>query len=77
MEKKNREQRRREKFGHAGGATKDPWPHSEANPAFGQGEPTEDVDAELATDEYAKTDGPEKDMTQPAKSANVGRRKKA
>ena len=35
MEKKNREQRRREKFGHAGGATKEPWPPSEANPAFG------------------------------------------
>jgi hypothetical protein len=36
MEKKNREQRRREKFGHAGGATTDPWPQSEANPVFGQ-----------------------------------------
>ena len=35
MEKLNREQRRREKFGHAGGVTKDPWPQSEANPAFG------------------------------------------
>jgi hypothetical protein len=30
----NREQRRREKFGHAGGATKDLWPQSEANPAL-------------------------------------------
>jgi hypothetical protein len=35
MEKMNREQRRREKFGHAGGVTKEPWPQSEANPAFG------------------------------------------
>jgi hypothetical protein len=44
MEKKNREQRRREKFGHAGGATKEPWPQSEANPVFGQGDPEEDTD---------------------------------
>ena len=43
MEKKNREQRRREKFGHAGGATKDPWPQSEANPVFGQGDSEEDT----------------------------------
>ena len=46
MEKKNREQRRREKFGHAGGATKEPWPQSEANPVFGQGDPEADADKE-------------------------------
>ena len=34
MEPKNREQRRREKFGKAGGVTKEPWPTSEANPAL-------------------------------------------
>jgi hypothetical protein len=38
MEKMNREQRRREKYGHAGGATKEPWPQSEANPVFGHGD---------------------------------------
>ena len=43
MEKKNREQRRRDKFGHAGGATKDPWPQSEANPVFGHGGPADDA----------------------------------
>jgi hypothetical protein len=30
----NREQRRREKYGKAGGVTKVPWPASEANPAL-------------------------------------------
>ena len=48
MEKKNREQRRRDKFGHAGGATKDPWPQSEANPVFGQGGPADDADPATA-----------------------------
>jgi hypothetical protein len=43
MEKKNREQRRRDKFGHAGGATKDPWPQSEVNPVFGHGGPADDA----------------------------------
>ena len=42
MEKKNREQRRREKFGHAGGATKEVWPQSEANPAFGHAHPPDE-----------------------------------
>ena len=41
MEKLNREQRRREKFGHAGGVTKEPWPQSEANPAFGHADTPE------------------------------------
>ena len=43
MEKKNREQRRREKFGHAGGATTDPWPQSEANPVFGQADEADEA----------------------------------
>ncbi len=38
MEMKNREQRRREKFGRAGKVSQhdphDPWPESEANPAL-------------------------------------------
>jgi hypothetical protein len=38
MEKKNREQRRRDKYGHAGGATKEPWPQSQANPVFSHGD---------------------------------------
>lgn len=42
MEKMNREQRRREKYGHTGGATKEPWPQSEANPVFGQGSDSSD-----------------------------------
>ena len=57
MEKMNREQRRREKYGHAGGATKEPWPQSEANPVFGQGaDATEDAGkatGDAATDEAA------------------------
>jgi hypothetical protein len=34
MEPKNREQRRREKYGKAGGATTSPWPASEDNPVL-------------------------------------------
>jgi hypothetical protein len=34
MEPTNREQRRRQKFGKTGGATKEPWPASEVNPAL-------------------------------------------
>jgi len=61
MEKKNREQRRRDKFGHAGGATKDPWPQSEANPVFGHGGPAADADGPEA-DSSAKTDKTEQDV---------------
>jgi hypothetical protein len=46
----NREQRRREKFGHAGGATKDLWPQSEANPALERlGQAGEDTAAHTGT----------------------------
>jgi outer membrane biosynthesis protein TonB len=49
-ERPNREQRRREKFGHAGGATKDLWPQSEANPALGRiGQPSQDTAAHTGT----------------------------
>jgi hypothetical protein len=61
MEKKNREQRRRDKFGHAGGATKDPWPQSEANPVFGHGGPAADA-GEPAVDSAAKTGQPEQNV---------------
>jgi hypothetical protein len=77
MEKMNREQRRREKFGHAGGATKEPWPQSEANPAFGHGEPAADADAVAAGDESADSAGPEPAETKPTKPASAARRKKA
>jgi hypothetical protein len=88
MEKKNREQRRREKYGHAGGATKEPWPQSEANPAFGQAGPVDeagnatgdvaaDADAVAAGDESADGAGPEPAETKPTKPASVARRKKA
>jgi hypothetical protein len=43
--KPNREQRRREKFGRAGGATTEPWPRSEANPAFSRGTDAEEANA--------------------------------
>jgi hypothetical protein len=62
MEKKNREQRRREKFGHAGGATKEPWPQSEANPAFGHVGAADDA-VEPTEDSAAHTGGPEEDET--------------
>jgi hypothetical protein len=62
MEKKNREQRRREKFGHAGGATKEPWPQSEANPAFGQGGPADDA-GDATGDAAAHSGAPDQDVT--------------
>jgi hypothetical protein len=60
--KPNREQRRRQKFGHAGGATKDPWPQSEANPVFGQGGPADDA-GEATGDPAAHTGRPDQDVT--------------
>jgi hypothetical protein len=53
MEPKNREQRRREKYGKAGGATKVPWPASEANPAL----------SGVVGDEAAHTGMPDQDVT--------------
>jgi hypothetical protein len=50
MEKMNREQRRREKYGHAGGATKEPWPQSEANPVFGQADDAAEDGGKTADD---------------------------
>jgi hypothetical protein len=49
----NREQRRREKFGKAGGITKEPWPTSEANPAL----------SGSAGDQAAYTGDPDQDLT--------------
>jgi hypothetical protein len=55
--KPNREQRRREKFGKAGGMNqhdpRDPWPESQANPAFGRG----------GDDQESYTGGPDQDVT--------------
>jgi hypothetical protein len=74
MEKKNREQRRRDKFGHAGGATKDPWPQSEANPVFGHGDPADDA-GQATADPPVRTGG--RDQGAPKKkSAAPGAPKK-
>jgi hypothetical protein len=55
--KPNREQRRREKFGNAGNVNQhdphDPWPQSEANPAFGRG----------GDDQESYTGRPDQDVT--------------
>ena len=53
MENKNREQRRREKYGKAGGVTKEPWPTSEANPAL----------SGVTGDQAADTGTPDEDLT--------------
>ena len=74
MEKKNREQRRRDKFGHAGGATKDPWPQSEANPVFGHGGPAEDA-GQATADPPVPTGGA--DRGAPRKTNAAGAPKKA
>jgi hypothetical protein len=70
MEKKNREQRRREKFGHAGGATKEPWPQSQANPALSHVAPTDDA-TEAVGDQSAQTGVPDPDVT-PKKGSGSG-----
>ena len=75
MEKKNREQRRREKFGHAGGATKEPWPQSQANPALSHVAPTDDA-TEAAGDQSAQTGGPDPDVT-PKKGSRGAARPRA
>jgi hypothetical protein len=53
MEMKNREQRRREKYGKTRGITKEPWPASEANPAL----------SGSAGDQAVHTGSPEQDVT--------------
>ena len=75
MEKKNREQRRRDKFGHAGGATKDPWPQSEANPVFGHGDAADDA-GQATADPPVRTGGTGQGATE-KKSAAPGAPKKA
>jgi hypothetical protein len=69
MEKKNREQRRREKFGHAGGATKEPWPQSQANPALTHVAPTDDA-TEAAGNESAQEGSPDQDVTTAKRSSS-------
>jgi hypothetical protein len=71
MEKKNREQRRREKFGHTGGATTEPWPQSQANPALSHVAPTDDG-PEAAADQSAQTGGPDQGVTPKKGSASGG-----
>jgi hypothetical protein len=59
MESKNREQRRREKFGNKGGATKEAWPQSNPNPAL----------ARPADEEAAAAGAPEPDASPPTSAA--------
>jgi hypothetical protein len=74
MEKKNREQRRRDKFGHAGGATNDPWPQSDVNPVFGHGGPADDA-GQAKADPPVRTGGT--DQAPQKTSAAAGAPKKA
>jgi hypothetical protein len=67
MEPKNREQRRREKYGKAGGATKSVWPTSEANPVLQR--PAEDHAAPSAE--------PEKDVDEKAPAGAEANREAA
>jgi hypothetical protein len=80
MEKMNREQRRREKYGHAGGATKEPWPQSEANPVFGQGGDSVDNDVKARGDAATDAGVPElgaAPKTKPGSSAKAKGPRKA
>ncbi len=64
--KPNREQRRREKFGRAGGEAKDLWPESEANPAFTHATPADEVaepTGEPTGDKAAHAGRPDQDVT--------------
>jgi hypothetical protein len=60
VEQKNREQRRREKFGRAGKVSQHdpvgPWPDSEANPALRNATADEAADEGAAADEAAAAD---------------------
>jgi hypothetical protein len=69
MEQKNREQRRREKYGKAGGVTKEPWPASETNPALKRagddhaahsGQPDQDVTHQTGAGTGGATEGDER-----------------
>jgi hypothetical protein len=66
MEPKNREQRRREKFGKAGGVTKEPWPTSEANPALSGA--TGDQEADTRTPDQDVTTKPVRAVAAPPKA---------
>jgi hypothetical protein len=77
MEKKNREQRRREKFGHAGGATKEPWPQSEANPAFSHGGAVDEATEATAGDAAAPASSSGPDTPHETGSATGGATKRS
>jgi hypothetical protein len=66
MEPKNREQRRREKYGKAGGVTKEPWPTSEANPALSGA--TGDQEADTSTPDQDVTTKPGRAVAAPPKA---------
>lgn len=61
MERKNREQRRRERYGPTGtGATKPgaPWPDSRDNPALGRGGDDQEAHAGTPDQGVTRTTGP-------------------
>jgi hypothetical protein len=66
MEPKNREQRRREKYGKAGGVTKEPWPASEANPALSGA--TGDQTVDTSTPDQDVTTKPVRAVAAPRKA---------
>jgi len=72
MEKKNREQRRRDKYGHAGGATKEPWPRSQANPAFSHGDAVDEATEATSGDTAAPADAPAPDAPHETGSGTAG-----
>ena len=72
MEKMNREQRRREKFGHAGGATKEPWPQSQANPAFSHGDAVDEATEATSGDPAAPAGAPAPDAPHETGSGTGG-----
>ena len=75
MESKNREQRRREKYGKAGGVTKEPWPASEANPAISGA--TGDQATDTGMPDQAVTTKPVRAVAAPRKATVASSKPKA
>ena len=75
MEPKNREQRRREKYGKAGGVTKEPWPTSEANPALSGA--TRDQAVDSSAPDQDVTIKPARAVAAPRKAAVASSKSKA
>jgi hypothetical protein len=58
MDKKNREQRRQEKFGGGRSSAQGGWPTSEPNPVFGGAEAPEEATAGRPDQDQTKLTGP-------------------